>query len=223
MIGKLTGRVDYITSDHALIDAGDVGYLVFCSERTLASFPAPGERVAVYTELLVRENILQLFGFRTRLEREFYRLLLSVQGVGSKGAIGVLGAVGAEGGMRALALGDWNTIQRAPGIGPKTAKRIVNELKDKTGPLMTLAGEMGMKPVLPGEEQIAAAYEDESVSDLVSASSAAKASADALSALCNLGYSQSEAVSAVAAAASNDLQATTETLIREALRHLGPS
>ncbi len=222
MIGKLTGRLDYIESDHVMIDCGGVGYLVYCSERTLFSFPVVGEHVAVYTDLLVRENILQLFGFRSRVEREFYRLLLSVQGVGSKVAIGVLGAIGTEGGIHALALGDWRAIQRAPGIGPKTAKRIVNELKDKTGPLMALAGEAGTIAMQPSDEQAVSADGDGSALGHLSSDGTAKASAEALSALCNLGYSQSEAVSAIAAAAGDNPKTSTESLIREALRRLGP-
>ena len=120
MIGKVSGRLDYRGADHVLIDTGGVGYIVHCSDRTLAAMPGPGEAVALYTDLLVREDLMQLFGFRTLAEREWHRLLMTVQGVGAKAALAILGALGAEGVARALALGDATAIRAAPGVGPKT-------------------------------------------------------------------------------------------------------
>ena len=140
MIGKISGRVDYRGEDHVLVDVRGVGYLVYCSDRVLAALPGPGEAVALYTDLLVREDILQLFGFPTLVEKEWHRLLMSVQGVGAKASLAILGALGPEGVSRAIALGDWNAVKAARGIGPKTAQRVVNELKDKAPTVMAMAG-----------------------------------------------------------------------------------
>jgi Holliday junction DNA helicase RuvA len=120
VIGKVSGRLEYRAGDHVLIDAGGVGYLVYCSDRTLARMPGPGGVVALYTDLLVREDLLQLFGFLTLAEREWHRLLMSVQGVGAKAALGILGALGAEGVARALSLGDSAAIRRRRAWGPRS-------------------------------------------------------------------------------------------------------
>jgi Holliday junction DNA helicase RuvA len=132
MIGKLTGRIQYRALDHVLIDVRGVGYLVFCSDRTLAGLPGVGEVAAVYTDLLVREDLMQLFGFTTLAEKEWHRLLTSVQGVGAKASLAILGALGPEGVSRAIALGDWNAVRVAKGVGPKIAQRVVLDLKNKT-------------------------------------------------------------------------------------------
>ena len=129
MIGRLAGRIDYRATDHVL---------VYCSERTLAALPAVGEPVALYTDLLVREDNLQLFGFTTLIEKEWHRLLMSIQGVGAKASLAILGALGPDGVGRAIALGDWNSVKMAKGIGPKTAQRVVNELKDKAPAVMAM-------------------------------------------------------------------------------------
>ena len=128
MIGRLAGRIDMRGSDHVLIDVRGVGYVVFVSDRTLAALPRTGEAVALYTELLVREDLLQLYGFPTLVEKEWFRLLTSVQGVGAKGALAILGTLGADGLGRAIALGDQASVKAAKGVGPKTAQRIVLEL-----------------------------------------------------------------------------------------------
>jgi holliday junction DNA helicase RuvA len=143
MIGKLTGRVDYKAADHVLLDVGGVGYTVHCSDRTLAALPGAGQVAALYTELLVREDLLQLFGFLTPYDREWHRLLITVQGVGSKASMAILGTLGAEGVARAIAIGDWGAVKAAPGIGPKLAQRVVNELKDKAPGIMALGGTLG--------------------------------------------------------------------------------
>ncbi|MGD9865161.1 MAG: Holliday junction branch migration protein RuvA, partial [Pseudodonghicola sp.] len=140
MIGRLTGRIGYRAEDHVLIDVGGVGYLVYCSDRTLATLPGVGEAVALYTDLVVREDLLQLFGFPTLMEKEWHRLLMSVQGVGAKVSLAILGALGPEGVGRAIALGDWATVKAAKGVGPKTAQRIVLDLKDKAPGVMALGG-----------------------------------------------------------------------------------
>ena len=137
MIGKVSGRLDYRGADHVLIDTGGVGYIVHCSERTLAAMPGPGEAVALYTDLLVREDLMQLYGFRTLAEREWHRLLMTVQGVGAKAALAILGVLGTEGVARALSLGDAAAIRR-PGIGPKIAQRVILELKAKAPAVIAL-------------------------------------------------------------------------------------
>lgn len=217
MIGKITGRVDYVAEDHVLIEAGGVGYAVHCSAPTLARMPAPGEVAALYTELVVREDLLQLVGFRTLAEREWHRLLTSVQGVGAKASLAILGACGPDGVSRALALGDAGAIRAAPGVGPKLAQRIVNELKDKAPAVMALgaAGQRRAAASGPVAASEAPALE-EPAGD-------AAASADALSALINLGYDRGEAAAAVAAAATEMPEAEAPALIRAALKTLAPA
>lgn len=138
MIGRIAGRVEYKGDDHVLVDVRGVGYIVYCSDRTLAQVPRPGEAVALFTDLLVREDILQLFGFLSLVEKEWHRLLMSVQGVGAKASLAILGTLGPDGVSRAIALGDWNAVKAAKGIGPKTAQRVVNELKDKAPTVMAM-------------------------------------------------------------------------------------
>jgi Holliday junction DNA helicase RuvA len=144
MIGKLSGVLEYRADDHVLLDVRGVGYIVFCSDRTLASLPAVGKVLALYTDLIVREDLLQLFGFTSLQEKEWHRLLMSVQGVGAKASLAILSTLGPEGVSRAIALGDWNTVKSARGIGPKTAQRVVNELKDKAPKVMAMGGTLGL-------------------------------------------------------------------------------
>ncbi|RFP90148.1 Holliday junction branch migration protein RuvA [Rhodobacteraceae bacterium 63075] len=218
MIGKLSGRIDYIGEDHALIDVRGVGYLVYCSERTLRALPRAGEPVALYTELLVREDLLQLFGFTSLVEKEWHRLLISVQGVGAKASMAILGALGPDGVSRAIALGDWGAVKAAKGIGPKTAQRVVNELKDKAPAVMAM-----------GAATAPSAGHDDDVIEAAQAPAAAPAQpapggaaqSEALSALTNLGYAPGEAASAVAQAAG-EAGEDTAALIRAALRLLAP-
>ena len=140
MIGRIAGRIVYRSTDHVLVDVQGVGYIVYCSDRTLAGLPGNGEAVALFTDLLVREDILQLFGFETLLEKEWYRLLTSVQGIGAKASLSILSTLGPDGVSRAITLGDWGALKAAKGIGPKTAQRVVNELKDKAPAVMALGG-----------------------------------------------------------------------------------
>ncbi len=218
MIGKLTGKLDYRGRDHALIDVGGVGYIVYCSDRTLAALPGAGEAVSIYTELLVREDLLQLFGFLTPYEREWHRLLTSVQGVGAKASMAILGTLGAEGAARAITLGDAVSIKAAPGVGPKLAQRVVLELKDKAPAAMAHGGTMG---AAMGTEPAAVVVEDDRpvVAKAVTRP-APNAQAEALSALQNLGYAPVDAAQAVAQAA--DGASETPDLIRAALRLLAP-
>jgi len=221
MIGRIAGRIDMRGPDHVLIDVRGVGYVVFVSDRTLAALPGPGEAAALYTELIVREDLLQLYGFPTLVEKEWFRLLTSVQGVGAKGALAILGALGSDGLSRAIALGDQASVKAAKGIGPKTAQRIVLELKDKAPAVMAMGGS-------------APATADESDIEVIEPTTAAKpkpapavpsnanAQAEALSALGNLGYAPSEAAAAVAEAAGDTPEAETPALIRAALKKLAP-
>jgi len=220
MIGKISGRIDYRAVDHVLIDVRGVGYLVYVSERTLAQLPAAGEAAALFTDLLVREDNLQLFGFTTLLEKEWYRLLVSVQGIGAKAAMAILGALGPEGVGRAIALGDWNSIKAARGVGPKTAQRIVNELKDKAPAVMAMGHRTGVATSSETTEVIEPAQPSKPQN--IHSNGSAAAQSEALSALQNLGYSSGEAASAVAQAGQTDPDADTSHLIRAALKLLAP-
>ncbi|NNK78263.1 MAG: Holliday junction branch migration protein RuvA [Litoreibacter sp.] len=217
MIGKLAGRLDYKTADYVLIDVGGVGYVVYCSERTMASLPGPGEVVALYTDLLVREDILQLFGFVTLVEKEWHRLLMSVQGVGAKASMAILGALGADGVSRAIALGDWNAVKAAKGIGPKIAQRIVLDLKDKAPGVMAMGGDLNA-----GLGAAPAMVDVIEPSSPAATQSTSSAQAEALSALVNLGYAHGDAAGAVATAAGDLDAPETPALIRTALKLLAP-
>lgn len=223
MIGRLAGRIDYRGNDHVLIDVGGVGYIVYVSERTLGALPAAGGFAALYTDLVVREDLLQLFGFPTLLEKEWHRLLTTVQGVGAKASMAILGTLGAEGVARAILLGDWNAVRAAPGVGPKLAQRVVNELKEKAPALMAL---VTPAPAAAAERPSGAVIAETAAASVPAAApmSAATpaASAEALSALVNLGYGQGEAAGAIARAAGEMPDAETPALIRAALKQLAP-
>jgi len=219
MIGRIAGRLDYRAADHVLIDVRGVGYVVHVNERTLAALPGPGAAVALYTELLVREDLLQLVGFPTLAEKEWHRLLMTVQGVGSKAAMAILSALGPEGVSRALALGDWSAVARAKGVGPKTAQRVVLELKDKAPGMMAMAGLAAVASVV--EEDGTAVVERPAAPAPAPAATGA-AAAEALSALSNLGYGPGDAAGAVAQAMEAAPGAGTADVIRAALRLLAP-
>ena len=218
MIGKITGRIDYRATDHLLIDVRGVGYLVYCSERTMAALPGAGEVTALYTDLLVREDLMQLFGFQTLAEKEWHRLLTSVQGVGAKASLAILGALGPDGVSRAIALGDWNAVKAAKGVGPKIAQRVVLDLKDKAPAVMAMGGTMA---AAQGDE-VADVLEPVAPVKAPAIPANASAQAEALSALGNLGYAPGDAAGAVAQAAAENEGANTPTLIRAALRLLAP-
>ena len=250
MIGKLSGVLEYRADDHVLLDVRGVGYIVFCSDRTLASLPAVGTVLALYTDLIVREDLLLLFGFTSLQEIEWHRLLMSVQGVGAKASLAILSTLGPEGVSRAIALGDWNAVKSARGIGPKTAQRVVNELKDKAPKVMAMGGTLGLalgtQNAEPGvgegvgeDANHVAGADDEAVVEGALSAGGAKGSAkvsaaastaasrvsaqsDALSALSNLGYAPGEAAGAVAEAAGAAPEAETSVLIRAALKLLAP-
>jgi Holliday junction DNA helicase RuvA len=203
MIGKLRGVIDSYGEDSVVLDVHGVGYLVHCSARTLHSLPAPGEAATISIETWVREDQIRLYGFATDLEREWFRILTGVQGVGAKVALAVLGTLKVADLANAIALGDKGQIARAPGVGPKLAQRLVTELKDKAPAfanvdpaVVRLQGDLAERRApLPVSE--------------------------AVSALVNLGYGEIQASAAIAAAlrAAGD-KATTESLIRLGLKEL---
>lgn len=217
MIGKITGIIDYRGPDHVLLDVRGVGYVVYVSNRVMASLPANGEVVALFTDLLVREDNLQLFGFTSLVEKEWHRLLMSVQGIGAKASIAILGALGADGVSRAIALGDWNAIAKAKGVGPKTAQKVILDLKDKAPAVMAMGGTLAENlsddgevidaPVAPRKTRVPQGN---------------PAQGEALSALGNLGYTPGDAASAVAEALAADPDLDSAGLIRAALKLLAP-
>ena len=225
MIGKISGRLDWKGLDQVLIDCRGVGYIVHVSDRTLAALPPEGEFCALYTDLLVREDLLQLFGFPTMIEKEWHKLLMTVQGVGAKASMAILGTLGSEGVARAISLGDARAVQAAPGVGPKLAQRVILELKAKAPGLMAagarLAGKASVEDMVIEPAEAAPAPKRAAKPD-DGAIRRAGYTADALSALVNLGYSQGDAAQAVASVAGQDPEADTAALIRAALKLLQP-
>ena len=221
MIGRLRGRVDYKAQDHFLLDVNGVGYLVFCSERTLAEIATDGEFTTIYTDLLVREDLIQLFGFVSQIEKEWYRLLMSVQGVGAKASLAILSVLGEDGVSRAIALGDWTSIKSAKGVGPKTAQRVVNELKDKVAHVMSITpseiDELGKKL---NQKEVVEPIDGHQTINLATSNKTSQA--DALSALQNLGYTPSDSAAAVAKILDESSNLSTEELIRNSLKMLSP-
>ena len=195
MIAKLTGRLDSSGAGHVVIDVGGVGYLVEASARTLDALGPVGGEVTIHTEMLVGEDFLRLLGFARAEERDWFRLLTSVQGVGAKVALAILSALEVADLQRALASGDSAMIARANGVGPKLAQRIAHELKDKAG---ALGGIAGSNPAL---------------------SATSGPLGDALAALTGLGFKPGEASAAVAAASEElGAGANLDALVRLALK-----
>jgi Holliday junction DNA helicase RuvA len=203
VIGKLKGTVDSFGDDWVILDVHGVGYLVHCSARTLRALPASGEAAVLSIETQVRESEIRLVGFMTDVEREWFRLMLTVQGVGSKVALSVLGTLSPSELSSAIALQDKAMIARAPGVGPKVAARLCAELKDRAA---SIAG-----------VDMAAIRLQSELGDKV----APKPAADAVSALVNLGYGQMQASAAIAAAMREAGEgAETANLIRFGLKEL---
>lgn len=203
MIGKLKGIIDSYGEDYVIVDVQGVGYQVHCSSRTLQSLPAVGEPATLSIETHVREDQIRLFGFVSDLEREWFRLLQTVQGVGVKVALAVLGTLKPSELANAIALRDRAAIARTPGVGAKVAERIVTELKDKT-PALT--------DIDPAVIRLSEAVDEERAPQPVR---------DAVSALVNLGYGQPQAAAAIAAAARHAGEgADTAKLIRFGLKEL---
>lgn len=203
MIGKLKGVIDSYGEDYVILDVQGVGYQVHCSSRTLQALPQAGEAAALSIETYVREDQIKLFGFRSDLEREWFRLLQTVQGVGARVALAVLSTLTPSELANAIALRDKAAVARTPGVGPKVAERIVSELKDKAPAFAS---------VDPVVAQLAGAVADDN---------APRAVSDAISALVNLGYGQPQAAAAVATASRSAGEgAETAMLIRLGLKEL---
>ena len=204
MIGKLKGIIDSYGEESVIIDVGGVGYVVYCSARTLQALPAQGEAVTLSIETHVREDQIRLFGFLTDVEREWFRLLQTVQGVGTKVALAILSTLKPADLASAIALRDKAMITRAPGVGPKVAERVVTELKDKAPAYAS---------VDPAVIRLSGAVDEKRAPQPV---------IDAVSALVNLGYGQPQAAAAIAAAAKSAGEgAEAKTLIRLGLKELG--
>jgi Holliday junction DNA helicase RuvA len=204
MIGKLKGVLDSYGEDFVVIDVNGVGYVVHCSGRTLQALPAPGEAVTLAIETHVREDQIRLFGFQSDVEREWFRLLQTVQGVGTKVALAILSTLKPADLASAIAMRDKATITRTPGVGPKVAERIVTELKDKAPAYTALD---------PAVVRLSGAVDEKRAPAPV---------ADAVSALVNLGYGQPQAAAAVAAATRAAGEgADARQLIRLGLKELG--
>lgn len=197
MIGKLTGIVDIVGEDQLLLDVNGVGYQVFASARTLGRLPAKGSGVALMIETHVREDQIRLFGFIDQAEQEWFRLLLTVQGVGARHGLAILSALPPQELAKAIAAQDKASLARANGVGPKLAGRIASELREKVDAI-------SLGPVLVATE-----------------GGLETPSEDAVSALVNLGYSRSEAFGVVAEASRRlGDKAEVEVLIREGLKGL---
>ncbi|MDE1173769.1 MAG: Holliday junction branch migration protein RuvA [Parvibaculaceae bacterium] len=206
MIGKLRGIVDSTGEDWAIVDVAGVGYLVHCSMRTLGDLHA-GDPVTLFIETQVREDAITLVGFASEAERDWFRLVFTVQGVGTRVALSLLSALSPSELASALAREDKKSIERANGVGPRLASRIVTELKDKVPARLGLASALTAAPA------------EKSVNG--SGSGAMK---DAISALANLGYPSAQAAGAIAAAADKlGAEAGPEMLIRQGLKELAKS
>ena len=203
MIGRLKGVIDSYGEDSVVLDVNGVGYLVQCSGRTLQELPRVGEPATLAIETYVREDQIRLFGFMTDVEREWFRLLQTVQGVGAKVALAVLGTLKPAELASAIAMRDKAMVARTPGVGPKVAERIVTELKDKAPSFAN---------VDPAVVHLAGAIDDQRAPRPVT---------DAISALVNLGYGQPQAAAAIAAASRSAGEAAeTAQLIRLGLKEL---
>jgi Holliday junction DNA helicase RuvA len=201
VIGKLTGTIDEIGTDFAVIDVGGVGYVVHCAARVLSNLPQPGQRASLFVETHMREDAIKLFGFTTAEEREWFRLLQTVQGVGAKVALSILSTQTIPDLARAVAFEDKAQVGRAPGVGPKLAARIVAELKDKAAAISA--------PLHIAQGAV------------VGFARPAGTAAEAVSALVNLGYNQAQASQAVATVVAREgKELPLPTMIREGLRAL---
>jgi len=203
MIGRLRGIIESCGEDFLILDVNGVGYMVHCSPRTLQELPRTAEGASLAIETYVREDQIKLFGFVTETEREWFRLLQTVQGVGAKVALAVLGTLKPAELASAIAMRDKAMIARTPGVGPKVAERIVTELKDRAPAYADLA---------PNVVRLSGAIEEKRAPQPLT---------DAVSALVNLGYGQPQAASAIAAAARNaGKEADAALLIRLGLKEL---
>ena len=222
MIGRISGKIDYILDDHILINVGGISYIVYVTQATISNLPKLGDQISLFTELIVKEDLLQLVGFVTNEELEWYKLLTSVQGVGSKAALALLSYIPIKTISRAILLEDSNTITAAQGIGPKIAKRIVVELKSKVPNMLKFNKNLDItinkNPKLSEtntdltEKNNSLTYVDNNIN---------KKEIDAISALVNLGYSQLDASQVIAKVTDmSDKELDVEQLIRISLKTL---
>jgi len=206
VIARLSGTVAEIGEDFAVIDCAGVGYHAQCSGRTLERLPPVGGLATLHVETLMREDSIRLLGFAERAERDWFRILTTVQGVGPRIALAILSSLSAEELLAAIASGDKAMVSRADGVGPKLAQRIVSELKDKAGSMFFGAKPGAAQPASPAAAAVAGMQ---------------SAASDAVSALVNLGYRQAEAFTAVAKVAQEQgAKATVDGLIRAGLKEL---
>ncbi len=205
MIGKLRGIIDSLHEDHAILDVNGVGYLVYASGKTLARLPESGGNAALLIETHVREDHIHLYGFASEMERQWFRTLTTVQGVGVKMALAILGAFGPEELITIIGAQDKKTLTSVSGVGPKLAERIVTELKNSVAKLPSgTVAEFATAAKTRGKKDTTAPSVQE----------------DAVSALSHLGYSRMEAFSAVSRAIQSNPSATLDTVITTALREL---
>lgn len=204
MIGKLTGKVDSVAEDHCILDVGGVGYYVFASARTLGALPQPGGMMSLLTETHVREDHIHLYGFATEAERQWFRILTTVQGVGVKMAMAIQGTMSPEQILTAIAAQDKKAFTAVSGVGPKLGERIVTELKNQASKMTGLGMSM---PAVSGTAKKGKAAAPSSVED-------------ALSALVHLGYNRSDAFTVVMRVQQAEPAASLDTLIRASLKEL---
>ena len=206
MIGKLTGKVDSVAEDHCILDVGGVGYYVFASARTLGALPQAGGMMSLLTETHVREDHIHLYGFANEAERQWFKTLTTVQGVGVKVALAILGTMSPEQLLTAIAAQDKKAFTAVSGVGPKLGERIVTELKSQASKMTGLGFAMpapsGATPQKKGKAATPSSVED------------------ALSALVHLGYNRSDAFTVVMRIQSAEPAASLDTLIRASLKEL---
>lgn len=223
MIGRISGVVDYISEDHIIIDVGGVGYIVYVTQITISNSPKLGEKISLFTELIVKEDLLQLVGFISPVEREWYKLLTSVQGVGSKAALALLGQIPIQVLSRAILLEDSTTITSAQGIGPKIAKRLVVELKGKVPNMIKIQSKSETSLDNFSNYPTSQNYEinQQKIDQEFSRNDVSQIEIDAISGLINLGYTQLNA-SQVVAKVINDSreELVVEDIIRLSLKTL---
>ena len=223
MIGKISGKLNYVSADHILVDVSGVGYILHVTQTTLANLPKLGITVSLFTELVVKEDLLQIMGFITTTEKEWYKLLTSVQGVGSKAALALLSQLSISTLSRAILLEDSTTITSAQGVGPKIAKRLVVELKGKVPSMMKFNDKHDLSSNRLNSQignssnkiNIKSLDQDFSKNDI------SQKELDAISALINLGYSQLDASQVIAKIInSSEDELNVEEIIRLSLKTL---
>ncbi|MCI5049305.1 MAG: Holliday junction branch migration protein RuvA [Rickettsiales bacterium] len=202
MIGKLKGIIDTLEEDHVIIDVNGVGYVVYCSSKTLAQLPSAGEATILIIETHVREDHIHLYGFQNAVERDWFRLLVTVQGVGVRMGLAILGTFSPDQIANTIAAQDKKMMTQVSGVGPKLAERIITELKNKVASLPTST------QVIDHPTKTSAAQAGSGVSE------------DAVSALVNLGYGRSEAFAAIARISNEQNKDALDILIREGLKEL---